>query len=105
MRTASRSCCCGANGCRTGSSPLTFADSRTAAVIGRTARLELAFEARGGRTVVAHSYAEPPLRIGRSFDVDGAAYMILVCSGPGIFAGDALTLSIRVGARARVSLT
>ena len=80
-------------------------DSRDPAAIGRTARMELVFEARGGRTMVAHSYAEPPFRIGRSFDADGAAYMILVCSGPGIFAGDALTLSIRVGAGARVMLT
>jgi urease accessory protein len=84
---------------------VTLLDSRSPAAIGRTARLELVFEARGGRTVVAHSYAEPPFRIGRTFDADGAAYMILVCSGPGIFAGDALTLSIRVGAGARVMLT
>jgi urease accessory protein len=31
--------------------------------------------------------------------------VILVCSGPGIFAGDALQLSIHVGAGARVALT
>jgi urease accessory protein len=80
-------------------------DGRDASVVGRAARLELVFEARGGRTVVVHSYAEPPFRIGRSFDIDGAAYVILVCSGPGIFAGDALHLSIRVGAGARVMLT
>src|SRR6266508_7028707 len=80
-------------------------DSRCAAAIGRTARMELVFGARNGRTFVAHSYAEPPFRIGRSFDIDGAAYVILVCSGPGIFAGDALQLSIRVGSGARVVLT
>jgi len=74
-------------------------------VIGRSARLELVFEARGGGTAIAHAYAEPPFRIGRSFDIDGAAYVILVCSGPGIFAGDALDLSISVGAGARVVLT
>lgn len=73
-------------------------------MIGRTARLELVFEARGGRTVIARNYAEPPFRIGRSFDVDGAAYVILVCSGPGVFAGDALDLSIRVRPGARVIL-
>jgi len=84
---------------------MTRLDSRNASVIGRAGRVELAFEVRGGRTVVTDSYAEPPFRIGRSFDVDGAAYLILVCSGPGIFAGDALTLSIRVGAGARVILT
>ena len=79
-------------------------DLRSASAIGRRARLELVFEARGSRTVVAHAYAEPPFRISRSFDVDGAAYVILVCSGPGVFAGDALDLSIRVRSGARVIL-
>ena len=74
-------------------------------MIGRTARLELVFERRGAGTAIAHAYAEPPFRIGRSFDIDGAAYVILVCSGPGIFAGDALQLSIRVASGARVVLT
>jgi urease accessory protein UreH len=54
---------------------------------------------------VAHAYAEPPFRIGRTFDLDGAAYVIIVCSGPGIFAGDTLRQSIRVGRGARVVLT
>jgi urease accessory protein UreH len=54
---------------------------------------------------VAHSYAEPPFRIGRTFDLGGAAYLILACSGPGIFAGDTLHQSIRVGRGARVVLT
>lgn len=90
-----------------GSVPLAsrLPDSRGASAIGRTARLELVFERRGARTAIAHAYAEPPFRIGRSFDIDGAAYVILVCSGPGIFAGDALQLSIHVGAGARVALT
>jgi urease accessory protein UreH len=79
-------------------------DSRRASEIGRRARLELVFEARGGRTAIARAYAEPPFRIGRSFDVEGAAYVILVCSGPGVFAGDALDLSIRVRRGARVIL-
>jgi urease accessory protein UreH len=79
-------------------------DSRSASAIGRTARLDLVFEARGGRTMIARNYAEPPFRIGRSFDVDGAAYVILVCSGPGVFAGDALDLSIRVRSGARAIL-
>ena len=80
-------------------------DIRCASAIGRRARLELVFEARCGRTAIAHSYAEPPFRVGRSFDVDGAAYLILVCSGPGIFAGDALELTICVRSGARVMLT
>src|SRR6266496_3789119 len=80
-------------------------DCRAASSVGHLARLDLVFEARRGRTMIAHAYAEPPFRIGRSFDVDGAAYVILVCSGPGIFAGDALQLSIRVASGARVVLT
>ena len=80
-------------------------DSRVPQTIGRVARLELVFEARRGRTIVAHAYAEPPFRIGRTFDLDGAAYVIIVCSGPGIFAGDALRQSIHVGRGARVVLT
>ena len=80
-------------------------DRRVAAAIGREARLELAFELRGERTVLVHGYAEPPFRIGRSFDLDGAAYVILACAGPGVFGGDALHQSVRVGRGARVVLT
>lgn len=73
--------------------------------MGRDARLELTFERRDGRTVVAHAYAEPPFRIGPSVDVADAAYLIVVCSGPGVFAGDALRQSIHVKSGARVVLT
>jgi len=75
------------------------------AVIGREARLELVFEARRGRTILAHSYAEPPFRVGRAFELGDAAYLIVVCSGPGIFAGDSLRQSIRVARGARAVLT
>jgi urease accessory protein UreH len=79
-------------------------DFRDPAAIGRHARLELAFETRRGRTVIAHAYAEPPFRV-RAFDVDGAAYVIIVCSGPGVFGGDSLQQSIHVGPGARALLT
>ena len=79
-------------------------DVRAPDGVGRHARLELAFEYRAGRTVVTHAYAEPPLRIGRSFDLDGSAYVILVCAGPGIFAGDCLRQRVTVGRGARVLL-
>jgi urease accessory protein UreH len=81
-----------------------FDDCRTAAAIGRHARLELVFEARRGRTILAHSYAEPPFRVGRAFHVDDAAYLILGCTGPGVFAGDTLRQSVRVASGARVVL-
>lgn len=73
--------------------------------VGRRGRLELTFERRCGRTVVAHAYAEPPLRVGATFTCGDAASLILVCSGPGIFAGDALHQSIHVQRGARVVLT
>jgi urease accessory protein len=80
-------------------------DSRAASAIGRAARLELSFERRRGRTILAHSYAEPPFRIGHTFDLDGAAHVIVVSTGAGIFAGDTLQQSVRVGPGARVVLT
>lgn len=80
-------------------------DARAPEAIGRHARLELVFEARRGRTVLAHSYAEPPFRIGRTFEIDDAAYVIIVCTGAGVFAGDTLRQTIRVGGGARVVLT
>jgi len=80
-------------------------DVRVPAAIGREARLELRFERRAGRTVVAHAYAEPPFRIGPALSVADAAYVIVVCSGPGVFAGDTLTQSVHVAAGARVVLT
>src|SRR4051812_38646338 len=79
-------------------------DVRAPCAIGRTARLELVFELRRGRTVLAHAYAEPPFRIGRAFQIDDAAYVIVGCTGPGVFAGDALRQSVRVGRGARVLL-
>ena len=60
--------------------------------------------ARRGRTVLAHAYAEPPFRVGRAFELDDAAYVILGCTGPGIFAGDTLRQSVRVASGARVVL-
>ena len=63
------------------------------------------FEQRRGRTVVAHQYAEPPFRVAPMFDLQGAAYAIVVCAGPGVFGGDRLTQSIHVGRGARVVLT
>jgi len=40
-----------------------------------------------------------------AFAIDDAAYVIVVCSGPGVFGGDALRQSIRVERGARVVLT
>jgi urease accessory protein len=94
----------GARGEASGARGFQPSDQRTLHAIGRTARLELVFERRRGRTVLAHSYAEPPFRVPRTFDLDGAAYAILVCAGPGVFGGDALTASVHVGPGACVVL-
>jgi urease accessory protein UreH len=80
-------------------------DRRAIARVGRQARLELTFERRGGCTVIAHAYAEPPFRIGQSFAIGDAAYVIVVCAGPGVFAGDALHQSVRVERGACAVLT
>jgi urease accessory protein UreH len=80
------------------------ADFRPAAAIGRRARLELSFEYRRGRTVLTRAYAEPPLRVGRCLDAGSSAAVILVCCGPGMFAGDALSQRVHVEKGARVRL-
>lgn len=80
-------------------------DVRSPAAIGRVARLELIFERRGGRTVLAHAYAEPPYRIGRAFALGDAAYVIVACTGAGTFAGDVLRQSVHVAPGARAVLT
>ena len=79
-------------------------DVRPAAAIGREARLELLFESRRGRTVLAHAYAEPPFRVGRVYHTGDAAQLILGCTGPGVFAGDTLRQDVRVASGARVVL-
>jgi len=80
-------------------------DSRSAGDIGREARVELVFERRGNRTIVAHAYAEPPFRISRTFAIDDAAFVIVACTGPGVIGGDTIELSVDVRPGARVMLT
>src|SRR5690606_17786959 len=79
-------------------------DLRSAGAVGRRARLELVFSAHKGRTVLSHGYAEPPLRLGRGFERDGALHFILASSAPGLFGGDTIEQSIRVEPGAVVSL-
>lgn len=81
-------------------------DVRGAADVGRRARLELRFAVRNGRTSLVHAYAEPPFRVGRSFqEPDGGVHMIMASSAPGVFGGDVLETTIHVEAGARVRLT
>ena len=80
-------------------------DERAASVVGRHARLELAFLYRNGRTVLAEAYAEPPFRVGRWFAEGDGLRMILTSSAPGAFGHDHLRQIVRVGCGARVRLT
>jgi urease accessory protein len=83
----------------------TIADARTASDIGRRGRLELRFAVRGGRTVLTEAYAEPPFRVGRTFQEGDGVHMIMASSAPGVFGGDCLEQTIHVESGARVRLT
>lgn len=80
-------------------------DRRAPPEIGRSARLELVFACRNGRTVLAHSYAEPPLRVGRCLETLRGVHMILASSAPGVFGGDDFEQRVTVGSGAVVRLT
>src|SRR5262245_3197386 len=80
-------------------------DERSPAVVGRHARLDLAFLYRNGRTVLAQGYAEPPFRVARSFAEGDGLHVILTSSAPGMFGQDHLRQIVRVGRGARVRLT
>ena len=84
---------------------LGWCDDRTAADVGRRARLELTFGQRGARTVLLHSYAEPPYRVGRVLPEGSGIHLILASSAPGIFGGDGLTQTVVVESGARVRIT
>ena len=80
-------------------------DARQPAEVGRSARLELVFAVRNGRTVLASSYAEPPLRVGRCFEDGPGLRLIVASSAPGIFGGDVIRQTVRLEAGAIVTLT
>jgi len=80
-------------------------DSRLPADVGRSARLELVFGVRNGRTVLVDSYAEPPLRVGRCFENGRGIHLILASSAPGIFGGDTFRQAVRLEPGAVVTLT
>jgi urease accessory protein len=72
------------------------------------ASLELDFEhdESAGRTVLAASHQEPPLRVVRAFTLaDGAALVHLHNVSGGLLGGDHLALQVHAGSGARVQLT
>jgi len=68
--------------------------------------LDFARDARSGRTVLAASAQQPPLRVVRAFTLpDGAALVHLHNVSGGLLGGDRLSLSVNAGAGANVQLT
>jgi len=85
--------------------PARHRDERLPSVVGRHARLDLAFIYGDRGTVLAHAYAEPPFRVGRCFPEGRGVHMILTSSAPGVFGHDHFQQIVRVGRGARVRLT
>ena len=85
--------------------PARHRDERLPSVVGRHARLDLAFIYRDRGTALAHAYAEPPFRVGRCFPEGRGVHMILTSSAPGVFGHDHFQQIVRVGRGARVRLT
>lgn len=86
--------------------PLTF----EAKCEGRPGSASLALDFRSsdtvGRTVLASSFQEPPLKVVRAFALpDGAALAHIHNVSGGLLGGDNLSLAVDVGAGARVQLT
>jgi urease accessory protein len=69
-------------------------------------RLDFEQDARTGRTALASSYQDPPLRVVRAFTLeDGAALVHLHNVSGGLLGGDCLALNVRVGAGACAQVT
>jgi urease accessory protein len=69
-------------------------------------RLDFERDERTGRTVLAASHQEPPLRVVRAFTLeDGAAMVHLHNVSGGVLGGDRLGLTVRVGAEACAQIT
>lgn len=70
---------------------------------------DLTFAPRDGRTRLVHSLTRPPLTIGRTLYPDEAlpdlAHLFLANPTAGIFAGDRMTIRVRIRAGGRAHLT
>ena len=75
--------------------------------IGRDGALSLAFERRGGRTVLTERRFTLPLQVlePMPLDSDGSVYLMLLNPTGGLVGGDHLKTEIRLGAGAHVCLT
>lgn len=73
---------------------------------GWRAHLELDFEARGSRTVLARRRHVGPLLVQRAFDPEGGPCHVYILHPPGgVVGGDELRLDVGCGARAHALLT
>jgi len=77
-----------------------------AARVDASLRLAFEFDHASGRTVLATSHQQPPLRVVRAFTLaDAAALVHLHNVSGGLLGGDHLALRVSAGAGARVQLT
>jgi urease accessory protein len=75
-------------------------------VVDASLRLEFRCDGETGRTVLAASHQEPPLKVVRAFPLDdGAALVHLHNVSGGLLGGDRLKLAVDVGDQARVQIT
>lgn len=71
----------------------------------RLSHLELIFACRNGKTYIEHQYATYPLKVLRPFELgNGRVLLQLINVGPGLLAGDAYDLRIRLKPGANVVL-
>ena len=76
------------------------------AEVGRRGRMSLVFAAQEGKTILEHAYCEVPFKVTRVLNSDGPfAHVMLMHCTAGLFGGDEIECSIRVGRGARVILT
>jgi urease accessory protein len=74
--------------------------------VGRRGRMDLSFVLQDGRTILQNSYCEVPFKITRLLNPDSSlAHLILMQCTAGLFGGDDVECSIRVGSGARVRIT
>ena len=74
--------------------------------VGRDGTLRLAFERRGGRTVLAACHCTPPLQVLAPVALDDpAAVVFMLNPSGGVLGGDHLAVDVEVGPGARACLT
>jgi urease accessory protein UreH len=73
--------------------------------VGRRGRMDLTFVQQSGHTVLGHAYCEVPFKITRVLNSRPMAHLILMHCTAGLFGGDDVECTIRIGRGARVLIT